>query len=676
VQGINDPKREDLYNEIITDLLYITDHLHILMLDSNSSRLYHIYRNRMKQAALQPDLKSIMQRLESVELDFSVNALVPNEDTQLAHARELYQTQKELFNVTWTNTAWTNVDEEAANDILHSAALSQTDIALFVSAVTMSLFECFDLSKMMWLIKAYSSPSAKISERAIVGFFLLLHRYADRIKYYPTIKNSLLLLRDDFNFKYDMTICYGNYINCLETEKITRIMNDEIMPGIIRDMNSIHKPIDNENSEDEDDGPKMIFPDIENKDIQDKLERMTRLSVEGGDLYMSTFQNLKSFSFFYDIENWFKSFDMHQPIVISNLKDDNSMTPLIRNIINKLVFLCDSDRYSLIHILPKMAGPQFEMMRDQLQQAEDALDEERSKDSDANSEEMRGRRNENENYFHDLYRFFKLYQRKNEFVDIFQTDIFGYPSDAINKQLCDVNTLTFVAEFLLGKKSWLEANEVYKSLLDLDTKNERGGNLHQHLGYTYYKMADYEDALREYREAEIFLPDDDWLKTQIAHCHRLLGETDEALSYYRMIEPKNEENVRVLYAIGECLADGKNYEEAMQYFFKVNLLQPENVKAMRAIGWYSFICNKLDQAKDYMERVIDRKPIASDYLNMGHIYWLKGDLRRTVEYYTKALALCASLYEFTNMFNADVHYLTEKGVDENIIPLVLDMVEI
>ncbi len=50
----------------------------------------------------------------------------------------------------------------------------------------------------------------------------------------------------------------------------------------------------------------QMFSDSE--EIFKTMEELTNLQMEGADVYMSAFANLKNFEFFRDIQNWFVPF--------------------------------------------------------------------------------------------------------------------------------------------------------------------------------------------------------------------------------------------------------------------------------------------------------------------------------------------------------------------------------
>lgn len=671
IKGVDDPKCKELYNNLVIRLWETADQIHEILLDMVSPRLYHIIRNTASRDLTTKDLMRTVKKLESAALDMSVNSLLPDDTRMRQTSAEIYKQEKELFTSLWTNIYWTGEDIEAAHYLLESSAISRGDQCLAVGGVTMSLLECFDINKLMWLFDVYSTASSpRIRQRAVVGIFLVMHVHAAKMSFYPIVSRRLSLLKESTNIARDFTQCYINFVNCWETTKINRIMTEEIVPGILRDMNAQRN--DTEKKGDDDD-PNTLFPHIENKELESKLERLTRMSMEGGDLYMSTFQNLKGFAFFHDIENWFKPFDMNQPQVMQVLSNSNEMASTILNILKGAAYLCDNDKYSLAHLLPKMPLNQFNMMKAQLEQAEEAMKEEDDKD-ELMTEDEKVYKLENSNYMHDLYRFFKVSPRKNEFTDVFGINIFGIQLPDIDQMIYDSDNLILLAEFLLKKKYWEEAGNLFDKLITLNTDDSRNGALYCRRGYTLQRQKLYGEALSFYQRAEIFLSSDKWLSQQIAVCYRMTGLYDKALKYYRQLVEQSPDDLQLNYHTAICLAEAGDYEEAFRHLFKVDFLQPDSLKVWRAIAWYSFVAGKMDQARKYYEKIIDKGPAAADYINLGHIDWLEGKMSDAVTDYRNALSLCKDCSEFTALFAKDKNILLAKGIDADSLPLMMDCV--
>lgn len=79
----------------------------------------------------------------------------------------------ELFDIIWISTHWTDEDLSGTNSILESLLVPANDVAVMISAVTLSLIQVFDSRKFQFLIKAYQTHSETIVvQRALIGIAL------------------------------------------------------------------------------------------------------------------------------------------------------------------------------------------------------------------------------------------------------------------------------------------------------------------------------------------------------------------------------------------------------------------------------------------------------------------------------------------------------------------------
>ena len=112
-----------------------------------------------------------------------------------------------MFLQTWTNSAWTPEEEEDAQSMLTSELLPVNDLCLFISAVTLSLMECFDLRrisvKVCW--DAYRHPDVQcLAQRALVGVIFIFHIYKNRLSLYNDLVKRVDLMDEISPFKEDV----------------------------------------------------------------------------------------------------------------------------------------------------------------------------------------------------------------------------------------------------------------------------------------------------------------------------------------------------------------------------------------------------------------------------------------------------------------------------------------
>lgn len=333
-------------------------------------------------------------------------------------------------------------------------------------------------------------------------------------------------------------------------------------------------------------------------------------------------------------------------------------------------FFCNSDKYSFCFTLSQLSKEQREMMLGQMptQEQIDFMEENNalSLKKYSENEEIIGNQ-----YIQDLYRFYKLGQRRFEFHNIFQERIALYNLPLLKQLASNADFLRPIAEFLFRKERYIEALEIYRLLID---RNQADAYVFQKAGFCLQKEKHYEEAADAYRKAEMINPDHLWTLRHLATCHRLLKNLSTAIAYYRRIEEIQPENHSTLFYIGSCLAESEQYEEALQYFFKLDLLSNNNIKAWRGIGWCSFVIGKHEQGMKYYLKILANKPQATDYLNAGHIAWVLNHVEEATGFYEKALELCPNKEIFIEMFDKDSDSLLKLGIKEEEIPLMKDLI--
>lgn len=670
-QGIADPERKKLHLKLLTDTLETTDQARISQLDGVSARYYHEVRKRRTQDLGNYTTKVLMQVLESFNDDLAVSELLSERSMDEALQRH-EETQKFMFLQTWSNSSWTAEEVEEAQGMLQSEQLPQNDLCLFISAVMLSQMECFDLRKLMWLMDAYRHPNVQISQRALVGIVFVLHIYANRLELYPEIAQRLKLLQEEKPLSEELTCVYRQLLLCQETEKIDKKMREEIIPEMMKNVSSMRDmKFGFEESDEEKDDRNPDWGNIfENSPLGDKLREMNDLQMEGADVYMSTFAALKNFPFFKEPHNWFYPFDKKQSSIIKELKKHNSV---VLDLLLQSGLFCNSDKYSLFFTMLQFPQSQRNLMFSQLteQQTEELAEKTNSQTLKQFSERPNIVSNQ---YLHDLYRFFKLSVRKNEFRDIFKEKIKLHKISALRDILYQEETYATLADYHLKREHWTEIIEFHDEIESMNASLSKKAEFYQQAGYAYQKLRKLNKAIATYLKADTIKPDNVWTNRHLAICYRLAGNFGKALEYYRKAEAAMPEDHSIVFHIGSCLAELQQYGEALNYFFKLDFMESDCIKAWRGIAWCSFVTGKYEQAMNYYNKVINEKPLSVDYLNIGHVAWVSGEIEKAADFYTRSKDMSESKEAFLEMFRKDQNYLIQKGIVEDDIPLMLDLV--
>lgn len=372
-QGIEDPERKKLYLKLLTDTFEIADQARVALLDDISSRYYHECRIHRTEALTPYTTGMILHILESFNDDLAVSGLVSEQNMNEVLKRH-EDTQKFMFLQTWTNSAWTPEDESDAQAMLKSELMPVHDLCLFTSAVMLSLMECFDIRKLFWLMDAYRHTNVQVSQRALVGLVFILYIYAARLEFYPGIVNRIAQLTDDTSFRQDVLRIHIQILLSQETEKIDKKMREEIIPEMLKNMPMRNMKFGFEESDEEKDDINPDWADaIEKSGLGDKIREMNELQLEGADVYMSTFANLKLYPFFREPHNWFYPFDKQHSSVINEYRNNDSLLDLIL----QSGFFCNGDKYSLFFTMQQLPPNQRNMMLSQLtdQQQQELADQ-------------------------------------------------------------------------------------------------------------------------------------------------------------------------------------------------------------------------------------------------------------------------------------------------------------
>lgn len=675
-QGANDPERWNLYLKMIADAWSIADQSQLLMLDNASSRYYHeIRRTPVSPELANYGIKAILHILESFNDDLAVSGLLSDKNMDAVLKRH-EDTLKFMFVRTWANSEWTAQDEEDAQAMLTSELLLGDDLCLFVSAVTMSLMECFDLRKITWMLDAYHHTNVNVNQRALVGVMIIFYIYRNRLTIYPELINRVVLMDEDLEFRNNAVRIYRQMLLCQETEKIDKKMREEIIPEMLKNVSSMKNMrfgLDENDEENDDKNPDWADA-FERSGLGEKLREMNELQLEGADVYMSTFSALKSYPFFREVHNWFYPFSKQQSDVLKSLKKAGNQGDSLLDLILQSGFFSNSDKYSLfftIHQLPQM---QQDMMLSQLSEQQVAEVAELSNAETLKQLNERPGTVSNQ-YLHDLYRFFKLSVRRQEFRDIFKEKLDLHLVPGLDHLLYWEYELLPIADFYISKERWDEAIELFEEILETTGKfEEENAEYYQKFGYALQKRKRYAEAIQAYLKADLLKPDNIWNNRHLATCYRLNRDYQAALTYYKKVEGAAPDDVNATFYIGNCLAEMGQYEEALNYFFKLDFIENNSVRAWRGIGWCSFINRKYEQAMKYYEKIIAHKPLAIDYMNAGHVAWVMGDIQKAAAFYGKAITVCGNREQFLDMFHKDKGSLLKQGIREEDMPLMLDLI--
>jgi len=670
ITGVEDPQRKTVYNKLIAKIFVLNSELREELILRNSSNYEYTqkrYYPHTKKHNTTVDLFNALKYFHNQTAILKSND--ENHETELKRLRSNYeQIVPEFFGLFWLSTVIGSQEKILFNQVMNNEYPGWIEKSVLVSALTLNLWRMFDESKFMLLFDACLLDDKQVRQRALVGLCFVMAKYNRFLPFFPSIRNRLVLLADDHHIVENFQNIIIQLIATAETEKITKKMQEEILPEVMKISPMLKDKFDAEsllNSEEWDEENPEWQEMLEKSGVSDKLKELSELQLEGADVYMSTFSLLKSFPFFLEFTNWFLPFDSQNSAVNELFKADDRT--LITAFVNNNV-MCNSDKYSFCLSILQMPVSQRDLLKQSFKMEAEQLDE-MSKDEAILTPNLASK-NISRLYIQDLFRFFKLNPQHSDFSDMFAFTLLMHRSYLFEILSSDSQFKLSIAEYYFSKNHYNQALELFEKIQHETTPTAA---LYQKIGYLYQITSQFTKALDAYLKSDLIQTDDVWTIRKIALCYRLMGDYAKALEFYQHADYLKPDQLGILMQIGHCYAELGKFKEALNVYFKLDALKDENVKVWRAISWCSFISGNIKQADYYVNKLLENEPTAHDYLNAGHVSWCLRRLPEALEFYRKSIILHQDNWDlFMESFNEDKSFLIANGIDADEIPLFID----
>jgi tetratricopeptide (TPR) repeat protein len=677
IEGINDPERNKVYIKLIQSILELSDKVRQDILSHNSGwNTYWVKQQAEKEQKLTG--KTIVETVDDLifksELDEWLklsNEINPDPESEMSKKHR--QLIKNIFNHLWLTDYYGEAEESLINIIINSGKFRWYESCIFTTAITLSSFRSWQTEKPLYLIEIYESGQEQVKERALTGLILNLHYYNGRVLLYPEISSRITELATVPGFREHCRLIVLQIIRSRETEKLSRKLHDEILPQVAKLRPRIEEKLDldnilpNEKNEGKNPDWSEMFNDSE--EIFKTMEELTKLQMEGADVYMSAFANLKHFDFFKDFQNWFIPFYPDHEVVNEIFRDEilGPGTNEMAEAMYKTPFICNSDKYSLILNLKYLPTSQKSMMLKVFRMELEGL--EQIEEDESVADPFKKFRTNVTQYLQDIYRFFKLSPYRKEFEDIFSGKLDIYNSEFFRLTCNAADAEAGLADYFFSKDFYEDALSLYRK-----QSSEKPGDvqLYEKMGYCCQETGDNEEAVRYYKRAEL-IDRKAWTIKKIGLNLRRLGRNDEALEYYVQAAEMEPENLHTAIMTAHCFLDLREYDKALKHYFRVEYNDPGNLKILRPIAYCYFALGKFDESEKYYDRLSAGKLTAHDLINMGHLALCQGKKKEAIGFYKQSIITGDITREkFMAIFAEDRNLLVSLGVKNDDLPILLD----
>jgi len=680
-RGAEDPGRKEMVRRFGVRVLEIADMLERANRKADSPTYYFNvlrYEEMQKNDSIASLLAEYMKLNGEVSLFNLVVSGTHSEKARLTLVRK-EALERRLFNRLWVTHPLSASDAEAVASAVMSDDVPSYFRELTVAALILGGLEYFDERRVDILLDAYTSPDTRVSSAAFIGLCLLLYK-GRRRGLSASLVNKLDAARERNGWGDDMRAAYMELAKTIDTDRISRKITEEVVPEMLKLRPEIDRKIsggiegiDPSEFEENPEWQEML----DRSGLSEKLKEMSEIQEEGGDVMLGTFAHLKTFPFFNEPSNWFLPF--HTDYSEFTGADSAAMQP-VADLIASAPFLCDSDKYSFMFSLRMVPAAQRELMLSQLKAHGDQIAELRAASLIVGDVDRKNIMNKQVQNF---YRFFKLFRRKGEFPNPFVSGVNPVEVPLLRKDVLTLEILPLVGEFYFTHGYYAQALQIFEAMGEVSSPDAQ---LHQKMGYAFQKGGETEKAIEHYLKAEMLDGGSDWTLRRLSRCLMMAHRVEEALPRLRVLAERHPENAGIALNIGRCLVETGNYDEAVKAYYKAEYLDEKSGKALRPLAWCLFLTGDTARSRKYYEKVLAvGEPIASDYLNMGHLALAERRFSEALNFYSLNISARSdghadgsarrdAVDAFIADMRADTPYLRMAGVDVDLLPLLIDSV--
>lgn len=672
-RGYQDEQRYHLYGKLLRKMYSLIADMETFSNRRNVSSYVYALQLAGNLTMSHDFVRSVLEGFVS---DVAMTSLKPEDERESASI-ELYNRHQifvsRLFCGIWTSFQWSRDDCEFYSDLLSSPTIDANDAQLLISAVMLGAIQRFDPYKFMTLLNVYRSSSDKrIRQRSFVGWVFSLHK---AISLFPEVKE---MVEDTCNLKSvrrELLELQMQVVYCLNAERDNEAIQRDIMPTIMKNNNFTVTRFGIIEKE-EDPLQDILHPDAEDKamaELEDSINKMVEMQKAGSDIYFGGFSQMKSYPFFGTMPNWFCPFYPEHP-GLSSISKELRESKFLTILFNRSYF-CDSDRYSFALALSSVVGKLPSNMRELLNQ-EDVLFPSEGTVEEHSSAHVRRM------YLQDLYRFYKLFQYRNDLVNPFgkgrgsdddkdSWNALVFCQDIFAKDSFDDQKLK-LGQFLMKQKRI----EMLSQLLATITPQSNPLDLYLLKAYFYMYQGKNAEAHDCFEHVLTLDSAHERAKKGLSRVCMLLGKYDEAERWYAELLRSYPENRNYELNRSVALLKLERVDEAVEVLYKLNYNYPDDDNVSRVLAWGLLCKDKFTAAnKIYNTLLSCEKPAKEDYINAGYCHWFLHEMEEAVSLFRAYRDNAGGdVWELESVFLEDKVLLERNGITKIDRHLMLDLI--
>lgn len=651
VQGIVDPEYPRIYQRIVSSLFKLAQTIEQEQLLPQS---YHLYHSNYRQYWLAHTAPSVEQLLL---------------DSRGVIDRVAYDKQMlSLFGKIWSARTLTEQEQVAL-------ATTSTDTyrsCVIASALTLSLLEFWSEDKFLLLLRLLEHKSLQVQIRVVVGLVICIANHHASIK---LSSSSLSLAWEGALQAYPQLTNYireamlGLY-RVQEAEELGRKVQrdlssswEKLSPEVKQRMSKLGtKEIDKQLDEDE--TPEWL-EELRQSSMAKRIQQVGQLQASGMDIMFGSFVHLKQHSFFREVMNWFIPLDFQHSVL-------GSLTTIRQLDIESLssigISLCDSDAYSLLLSLSSLPYEMQTSIIDSIGQLPESAEKKHS-----STDKMR---QELKSYIEGVYRFYKLFERRSEFEDIFAEVLDFTTLPLLSPLLKNSQMLHSLGNIQLQQEHYHNATITYQLLRTIEPLDSLSC---EKLGWSYIQLGQWEKALEAYKMADLIVGDNPFIYKQMAECAKQLHRYREAIEYYdQCAKHSTEEAISgdIFLKQASCYIALGDFSSALSLGYRYQLTRQPGLASMRIVAYCLFVQGIYDEAQDYYRKIIlTNEHNGTDLLQYAHTELLQGRYTESLELYRRANSMLGK-DKLLELWLEDKELLLRLGLEQDYFVAMSEYIQI
>lgn len=620
MKGYKDSQRSALYERLVRRLSTLLSNM-----ETDVKRADIPYFSAMTGVgrSVELDSTSIEQHLVKHVQDVAMLSL-DDDNSKDAHSNTLYDAHfsymRNLFNAVILSYQWSGEQAQALSKLIVSPTIDVTDAQTLVAAITMAALNTPDPQKVIALIETYVAAEDEwVRQRALVGWTFAITQ-AD-YELFPEVERRIAILLDDEAVRNEILQLQKQVIFCQNATRDQETLRKDILPTIMKNQ-ELEMTRFGIKEKEEDPMEDILHPDADEKkmeQLEESFRKISDMQKNGADIYFGGFSQMKRFSFFYTLSNWFTPFYMDHP-QLRHLSPHLRHSGFMRSLMSKGPF-CDSDKYSFALAMSSVYAKLPENIQAMMERGElqGGLTE--------GEGTTRTRAFARRSYLQDLYRFFKLCDDRNKFANPFDDSncklMLATPT-LRKKMLAEVRNLEV---FLLKQKKYKALSDLLATHFDQDNWDDLRM---QALVASHFK--EYGRAEQAYRRMVTRASGDEMALRGLAQaCFHQGKYAEAALNYAALQELQPDSRSYALYLAISQINNGEA-EKALKQLFKLNYNAPDDLDVKRALAWAELWMKNLSQAhKLYADILSEENRVEADLLNAGYCNFFEGAVEQSVQ---------------------------------------------